>query len=113
MKKEEDVKMKNSKNTYKVKSVVISRKPGKDKDTLKTAFIGLFNENNPHLKAKDPLSVLEFKEIEKVRIRELRNISYYLLGNDIVINNLVQLEIDVKDHIVTLTGTQDLPEGKE
>jgi len=98
------------KKVYKIKSVVISRKPGKDDDSMWTAFLGLFNENNPHLKAKEPISVLEFKEIEKVRIKELRNVSYYLLGNDIVINNLMELEIEVKDHIVTLSGRQDLPD---
>lgn len=96
-------------NSYKIKSAVISRKPGKNKDMLWTAFIGLFNENNPHLKGKEPVHVLEFKEIEKVRIKELRNVSYYLLGNDIVINNLVELNIDVNEGIVTLTGKQDLP----
>lgn len=95
--------------TYKVKSVVISRKPGKNRDGFWSAFIGLFDENNPHLKAKAPMEVLEIKEIEKVRIKELRNISYYLMGNDIVINNLVELSIDVSDHIVTLTGRQNLP----
>lgn len=96
---------------FKVKSVVISRKPGKDKDGLWTAFLGIFNDNNPHLTAKAPLKVLEYPEIEKVRIRELRNISYYLMGNDIVINNLVELLIDVdkKSHVLTLTGVQDLP----
>jgi hypothetical protein len=96
-------------NSYKIKSAVISRKPGKNKDMLWTAFIGLFNENNPHLKGKEPVHVLEFKEVEKVRIKELRNVSYYLLGNDIVINNLIELDLDVKDGIVTLTGKQDLP----
>src|SRR3989344_4287710 len=96
--------------TYKVKSVVISRKPGKNKDGFWTAFIGLFNENNPHLKAKAPIEVMEVKDVEKVRIRELRNVSYYLMGNDIVINNLLVLSIDVDKHIVTLTGKQDLPD---
>ena len=94
---------------YSAKSVVISRKPGKDRDGLWTAFIGLFDENNPHLKAKAPFEVLEIAEIEKVRIHELRNISYYLMGNDIIINNLLELNIDVKDHIVTLSGKQKLP----
>jgi hypothetical protein len=94
--------------SFKVKSVVISRKPGKDKDGLWTAFIGLFDENNPHLKAKEPSEVLEVLEIEKVRIKELKNISYYLLGNDIVINDLTKLNVDVKEHIMTLTGDQEL-----
>ena len=98
-------------DTYKVKSAVISRKPGKNKDSLWSAFIGLFDENNPHLKAKEPLKVIEIKEVEKVRFRDLRNISYYLVGNDIVINNLTELTIEVKDqHIVTLRGKQELPQ---
>ncbi len=94
--------------TYQAKSVVISRKPGKNKDVLWSAFIGLFNENNPHLKGKAPIKVLEIKEVEKVRINELRNISFYLEGNDIVINNLISLNLEAKDHIVTLTGRQEI-----
>jgi hypothetical protein len=96
------------KKTFKIKSVVISRKPGKDPEGFKSAFIGLFKENNPHLKGKAPFKVLEIPEVEKIRIRELRNISYYLMGNDIVINNLEEVVITKEDHIVTLTGTQDL-----
>ncbi|PIZ50681.1 hypothetical protein COY27_06225 [Candidatus Woesearchaeota archaeon CG_4_10_14_0_2_um_filter_33_13] len=96
--------------TYKVKSITISRKPGENKDGFKTAFIGLFTDNNPHLKAKVPLKVLEFKNTEKVRIRELRNISYYLAGNDIVINDLLKVNFDVKKNVLTITGEQELPE---
>ncbi len=95
---------------YKAKSVTISRKPAEKKDGTWSAFIGLFDENNPHLKAKAPIKVVEMKGIDKVRIRDLRNISYYLTGNDIVINNLVELNIDVKDSIMTLTGKQELPQ---
>ncbi|MBU0470710.1 MAG: hypothetical protein KKA62_02075 [Nanoarchaeota archaeon] len=94
--------------TYKAKSVVISRKPLHDKEEEWSAFIGLFNENNPHLKAKVPFKVIEVPHIEKIRIRELRNISYYLRGNDIVINNLTELSIETKDDIMTLTGKQNL-----
>ena len=94
---------------YKAKSVILSRKPGEDRDGLWTAFIGLFDENNPHLKAKATFEVLEIAEIEKVRVHELRNISYYLMGNDIVINNLLELNIEVKEHIITLSGNQQLP----
>ena len=94
--------------TYKIKSVVLSRKPGKDKEALWSAYIGLFHENNPHLKAKEPSKVLEIKEVEKVRINGLKNVSYYLMGNDIVINDLISLTIEKKEHIVTLTGDQEL-----
>ena len=94
--------------TYKAKSITISRKPGTDKDGFWTAFIGLFEDNNPHLKAKAPIKVLEIEEVEKVRLHDLRNVSYYLMGNDIVINNLVELNTEYKDNILTLTGKQNL-----
>ncbi|MEW5896645.1 MAG: hypothetical protein AB1668_03065 [Nanoarchaeota archaeon] len=93
---------------YKARSVVVSRKPGRDRDDLWSAFIGLFEENNPHLKARVPFKVLEIPKIEKIRLQELRNVSYYLTGNDIVINNLKELRIDAKDHILELSGRQDL-----
>lgn len=96
--------------TYQVKSVVVSRKPVHDKEEVWSAFIGLFEENNPHLKAKVPFHVVEVKETQKVRIRELKNISYYLQGNDIVINNLTEVTISDEDNIVTLTGKQVLPQ---
>lgn len=94
--------------TYNVKSVVVSRKPGRDSDSLKAAFIGLFSENNPHLKGQTPIEVVEIPEIEKVRIRDLVNVSYYLLGNDIVINNLENINIKKEGAIVTITGKQNL-----
>ncbi len=96
--------------TLKAKSITVSRKPGKDKDTFKSAFIGLFNDNNPHLKAKAPFQVIELKEVEKVRFRDLRNISFYLLGNDIVINNLEEVTITQENNVVTLSGKQNLPQ---
>src|SRR3989338_1988037 len=93
---------------FKAKSIIISRKPGSDKDGLWSAFIGLFRENNPHLKGRAPFKVVEIEETEKVRIRELKNISFYLMGNDLVINNLSEVIIKKEDNIVTLTGKQEL-----
>ncbi len=93
-----------------VKSVTISRKPGKDREGLWSAFLGLFEENNPHLKGKVPFKVLEYKDVEKVRIRKLENISYYLRGNDIVINDLVELDIKQEGNVLTLAGKQDMEE---
>ncbi|MEK6904963.1 MAG: hypothetical protein AABX24_01040 [Nanoarchaeota archaeon] len=100
--------MKEKLKKYKVKSVVVSRKPSHQDDEVWHAFIGFFEENNPHLKGKVPFEVVEIKNVEKVRINELRNISYYLMGNDIVINNLEELTIQQEDGIVTLTGKQNL-----
>lgn len=95
--------------TFAAKSIVVSRKPRVRQEGHKTAFIGLFKENNPHLKGRAPFEVVEIEETEKVRIRELRNVSYYLLGNDIVINNLETVTIAKDGNIVTITGEQDLP----
>jgi hypothetical protein len=94
--------------TFNAKSVVISRKPRLKPDGFKSAFIGLFNENNPHLKGRAPFKVLEISEIEKVRIKDLRNVSYYLMGNDIVINNLTEVTVNQEGNIITLTGKQEL-----
>jgi hypothetical protein len=94
--------------TFQVKSVMIGRKPGKDKEGLKSAFIGLFDENNPHLKGRAPFEVLDLPEVEKVRLHDLRNVSYYLMGNDLVINNLTEVTIKKDGHILTLTGKQTL-----
>lgn len=101
--------MKGKLKKYKAKSVVVSRKPSHKDEEVWHAFIGFFDENNPHLKGKVPREVVEIPKVEKIRIRELRNVSYYLMGNDIVINNLEELTIEQEDGVVTLTGKQNLP----
>ena len=89
----------------KAKSVIISRKPDRKEDTW-AIQIALFNENNPHLKGRSPSRVLEFNEIEKVRIRELKNVSFYSAGNDLVINDLIEMSLGSEKGIITLTGRQ-------
>ena len=95
---------------FETKSVVVSRKPGKDKDGLWTAVLALFDENNTHLKAKVPFKTVEYEDIIKVRLRDLTNVSFYLMGNDLVINNLVHLcvKLDENTRVITLTGEQEL-----
>ena len=99
--------------TYTAKSVTVSRKPSENKDGTWSAFLGLFKENNPHLHGKAPFKVLEYKRIEKVRIKDLRNISYYLAGNDLVINDLTEIHLMQEKNILTLMGRQKLPEMPE
>lgn len=101
--------MNNFTKKIKAKSVTVSRKPGEDKEELWSAFIGFFNENNPHLKGHAPFQVLDIPLVEKVRVRELRNISYYLQGSDLVINNLEEVMITREGNIITITGKQLLP----
>ena len=94
----------------KAKSIVVSRKPGLDKDGLWSVMVGLFETNNPHLKAKVPFKSLEFTECVKVRLHDLRNVSLYLMGNDLVINDLlsVQFDLDENSRILTVSGKQSL-----
>lgn len=90
------------------KSIIISRKLGKDPEGNRNSVqIALFEDNNPHLKGQIPFKVLEYLEIEKVRIKKLENISFYLGGNDLIINDLVELNISLEKGIITLTGKQE------
>ncbi|MDP3728876.1 MAG: hypothetical protein Q8R18_05505 [bacterium] len=92
---------------YKTKSVLIARKKSSDDDFLRrSCFISLFDENNPHLNAQGPKDVVEFEKIHKVVIKGL-NVDYLLPGNDIVINNLTEIEIEVDNDHVYVTGKQE------
>lgn len=93
---------------YETKSVMIGRKPRIGDNEFKTATIALFSKNNPHKCGEAPIKVLDFENIEKIRLKELRNVSYYLEGNDIVVNDLVEVEIMHEDSIITLTGKQEI-----
>jgi len=95
---------------YTAQSIMIGRKPRVGNNEFKTATISLFSKNNPHLAGEAPLHTMDYENIEKVRLRDLVNISYYLEGNDIVVNNLKHVEIDVDGAIVTITGRQEIPD---
>ena len=41
-------------------------------------------------------------------IKHLENISYYLMGNDLVINDLLEVSFVKEGNILTITGKQDL-----
>lgn len=84
---------------------IISRKPQEKKDDFKTASIGIYDTNNPHKSAKFPRIVYEFTNTEKVRIKGL-NVSYYLEGNDIIINDLEELFIIKEGTFLVLKGYQ-------
>ncbi|MGV8141695.1 MAG: hypothetical protein ACP5NW_04625 [Candidatus Woesearchaeota archaeon] len=84
---------------------ILSRKPAIDQDNYKTAVIGLYAENNPHKSGKFPNIVYEFTNIEKVRIKGL-NVSYYLEGNDLIINDLEELMIIRMGTFLVLKGYQ-------
>ncbi len=74
------------------KSVLIGRLPRRDGDKFKTAVIRLFEVNNPHKTTEFPTKTYEFNDIEKIRLMRL-NASYYLEGNDLVVNDLEEIYI--------------------
>lgn len=91
---------------YKTKSVLIARKKGDEEDfSRRPCFISLFDENDPHLNVQGPKEVVEFNKIHKVVIKGL-NVDYLLPGNDIVINNLIEIEIEERDDQVHVKGKQ-------
>ncbi|MBW2990600.1 hypothetical protein KY348_02750 [Candidatus Woesearchaeota archaeon] len=88
------------------KSILIGRLSfDKKSDEYKTAIIRLFEVNNPHKKNVFPTKIYKFTNIEKVRIRRL-NVSYYLEGNDIVVNDLEELYIIREGSKLTLKAHQ-------
>ncbi|MSR85861.1 hypothetical protein EXS74_00530 [Candidatus Woesearchaeota archaeon] len=92
---------------YKTKSVLIARKKSYVDDfNRRPCFISLFDENNPHLSVKGPKEVLEFEKIHKVVVKGL-NIDYLLPGNDIVINDLKEIEVEEYNDHIYVTGKQE------
>ena len=76
----------------KTKSVLIGRLPRAEDKTFKTAVIRLYDVNNPHKTTEFPTKTFEYSDTEKIRIRRA-NVSYYLEGNDLVINDLEEIYI--------------------
>ena len=87
---------------------MIGRKPRIGNDKYKTAIVSLFTKNNPHKTGEVPKQMLEYPNIEKVRINHLVNVSYYLEGNDIVVNDLAEVTVSLDKHILTITGRQSI-----
>jgi len=96
---------KNSEIQVKTTCAMVSRKPAMNNDEFKTAVVGLYDVNNPHKQGKFPHTVYEFSNIEKVRIKGL-NVSYYLEGNDLIINDLEELMIIHEKSFLVLKGYQ-------
>lgn len=100
--------------TFKCKSVMIGRKPAENSsDEFKCAVISFFDVNNPHKIGAMPIKTMDFPNMEKVRLRHL-SVSYYLEGNDLVINDLHEatLEVDEAKHKIVLRGKQDVVEQR-
>ena len=88
------------------KSILLTRSSTPSKNEFRTLIIKCFNKNNPH-KIPDifPEKQYEFTNTEKIRIRRL-NISYYLEGNDLVINDLEEAYVIHDNKKIVLKGYQ-------
>lgn len=100
--------------TIKCKSILVSRSSTPQKEEFRTLIIKAFTVNNPHKTTEFPIITYEFSNTEKVRLRNL-NVSYYLEGNDIVINDLeeVNLENIKEKNKIILRAKQENIESRE
>ena len=89
----------------KAKCIMIGRLPRKDGDEFKTCVIKFFDNNNAHKTGEFPTDEMEFSNVENVRIRRL-NVSYYLEGNDILVNDLSDVRIIRKGNCMVVRGFQ-------
>jgi hypothetical protein len=94
-------------NSYKARSALIARKKRENPEDYnhRPCFISLFDVNDPHLSVEGPKEVVEFSRKHKVVIKGL-DVNYLLPGNDIVINDLVEIEVVEKGDFVHITGKQ-------
>jgi hypothetical protein len=93
--------------TFDCTSIMLGRKPRVDQAQFKTAVVSLFDKNNPHKEGAAPLKTMDFENIEKVRVYGV-HVTYYLEGNDLVINDLknVSLKVDQENNLLVLEGKQ-------
>jgi len=95
----------------KTKSVILGRRKREAEDKkgedflLRPCFVDLFEVNNPHQTDYAPHKILEFEKVHKIVIEGL-NISYLLPGNDIVINDLKEIEVEEKGPHLIIKGKQ-------
>ena len=96
-----------NKTEFKTKSVILSRK-GKKETNQWNILLALFDQNNPNIEDRVPVKVLEFKGVEKVRLKDLVNVSFYTTGGDLVINDLKNISAKQEKNVLTLSGQQTI-----
>ena len=87
------------------RSAMIGRLPRKGEEEFKTVSIKLFKNDNAHKTEELPFKELEIRNIEKVRFRHLF-VTYYLEGNDMILNHLEELNIMKKGTVLIVRGIQ-------
>ena len=75
-------------------------------DEFRTISVKFFELNDPHMTDRFPDKTVELKNTEKAIIKGL-TVSYFLEGNDIVINDLKEITLENKGTILYITGIQE------
>ncbi|MDD5254246.1 MAG: hypothetical protein PHG05_04075 [Candidatus Nanoarchaeia archaeon] len=93
---------------YEAKCIIISRKkrPVKTDDLGRPCGIALFNINDAHKTNEVPKKILDFENVEKVVIQELK-VGFFLAGADVIINRLKSLDITREGPNIIITGKQE------
>ena len=89
---------------YNYKCAIIARKKVKETDSY-NCLINMFNINDGHLSGEVPAVFLEFENVKTVEIKNF-DVCYFLVGSDIVLNNLESLEIIEEDNKIVISGKQ-------
>ena len=89
---------------YNYKCAIVARKKIRETDSY-NCLINMFDINEGHLSGEVPKEFLEFENVKKVEINGL-NLCYFLIGNDVVINDMESLEITEEDDKLLITGKQ-------
>jgi hypothetical protein len=87
------------------KSIVIGRITKEKTAEFKTLSIKLFDVNDPHLTTEFPIKELLYTNTEKVELIDL-DVTYYLEGSDMVINDLESAEVHKTGNSIRIKGFQ-------
>ena len=87
---------------YATKAVLVTRLPRKNDNEFKTASIKLFKINDPHMTDELPIETIEYENVEKIIIKD-KEINYFLEGNDMIINDLEEINVEKEGQIVVIS----------
>lgn len=88
---------------YDAKCIMIGRKP-RGSNVYKTAFVKIFDNDNPFSPDVLPKDELEFQNVKEVKIRDFE-LTYLLEGNDLFIQKVGSFTIteNKKDNVLIIS----------
>ena len=86
---------------YKTKTIMLGRGK-KIAEGVYPLLISFFDKSDPHLKGTVPKKVIEYKDVEKVKLIGF-TVDYMLAGNDLVINDLTTVKLEKKENLLIVS----------